>query len=58
MPFLILAQTAPTSQSPLVSFLPIVAMLAIFYFILIVPQRRQMKRTRRCWPRSRRATRW
>lgn len=43
MPFLILAQTAPTSQSPLVSFLPIVAMLAIFYFILFVPQKRQMK---------------
>ena len=42
MPFLMLAQ-ASTSQSPLVSFLPIVAMLAIFYFILFVPQKRQMK---------------
>jgi preprotein translocase subunit YajC len=42
MPVIILAQAAP-SQSPLVSFLPIVAMLAIFYFILFVPQRRQMK---------------
>ena len=42
MPFLMLAQAAP-AQSPLVSFLPIVAMLAIFYFILFVPQRRQMK---------------
>jgi len=42
MPFLILAQAAP-SQSPIVSFLPIVAMLAIFYFILFVPQKRQMK---------------
>ncbi len=42
MPVIILAQAAQ-SQSPLVSFLPIVAMLAIFYFILFVPQRRQMK---------------
>jgi preprotein translocase subunit YajC len=42
MPFLMLAQAAP-NQSPFVTFLPIVAMLAIFYFILIVPQRRQMK---------------
>ncbi|HEX8453082.1 MAG TPA: preprotein translocase subunit YajC [Longimicrobium sp.] len=42
MPSLILAQAA-TSQSPFVSFLPIVAMLAIFYFILFVPQKRQMK---------------
>ncbi len=42
MPLLMLAQAAP-NQSPLVTFLPIVAMLAIFYFILIVPQRRQMK---------------
>jgi preprotein translocase subunit YajC len=41
MPFLMLAQ-APT-QSPFVTFLPIVAMLAIFYFILFVPQKRQMK---------------
>jgi preprotein translocase subunit YajC len=41
MPVIILAQAQ--SQSPLVSFLPIVAMLAIFYFILFVPQRRQMK---------------
>jgi preprotein translocase subunit YajC len=41
MPFLMLAQAAP--RSSLVSFLPIVAMLAIFYFILFVPQRRQMK---------------
>ncbi len=42
MPVIILAQAAQ-SQSPLVSFLPIVAMLAIFYFILFVPQKRQMK---------------
>ncbi len=45
MPLLMLAQAAP-NQSPLVTFLPIVAMLAIFYFILIVPQRRQMKQHR------------
>jgi len=37
-----LAQAAP-AQNPLVSFLPILAMLAIFYFVLFVPQRRQMK---------------
>ncbi len=42
MPFLMLAQAAQPRNS-LVSFLPIVAMLAIFYFILFVPQRRQMK---------------
>jgi len=42
MPLLMLAQAAP-NQSPLITFLPIVAMLAIFYFILIVPQKRQMK---------------
>ncbi len=42
MHLLMLAQAAST-QSPLITFLPIAAMLAIFYFILIVPQRRQMK---------------
>ena len=42
MLFLTLAQAAPARNS-LVSFLPIVAMLAIFYFILFVPQKRQMK---------------
>ena len=37
-----LAQAAPAA-SPLTTFLPIVLMLAIFYVILIVPQRRQQK---------------
>jgi preprotein translocase subunit YajC len=41
MPIVILAQAA--TRSPIATFLPIVLMLAIFYFILIVPQRRQMK---------------
>jgi preprotein translocase subunit YajC len=42
MPIVILAQAAAT-RGPIATFLPIVLMLAIFYFILIVPQRRQMK---------------
>ena len=42
MDILILAQAGATSN-PIATFAPLVAMLAIFYFILIVPQRRQHK---------------
>jgi preprotein translocase subunit YajC len=42
MDVLMLAQAAP-AQNPLATYLPIAAMLAIFYFVLFVPQRRQMK---------------
>ncbi|HEX2204909.1 MAG TPA: preprotein translocase subunit YajC [Longimicrobium sp.] len=38
---LMLAQAQ--GANPILSFVPILAMLAIFYFILIVPQRRQLK---------------
>ncbi|HYW06201.1 MAG TPA: preprotein translocase subunit YajC [Longimicrobium sp.] len=34
---------ATTSTNPLVSALPIIALMAIFWFVLIVPQRRQAK---------------
>lgn len=33
-----------TGANPLVQFIPLLAMLAIFYFLLILPQRRQAKR--------------
>ena len=42
MHILTLAQATATSN-PIATFLPIVLMLAIFYVILIVPQRRQQK---------------
>ena len=41
---LVLAQAeGAQGANPILSFVPILAMLAIFYFILIVPQRRQLK---------------
>lgn len=42
MDILTLAQ-ANTTSNPIATYLPIVLMLAIFYFILFVPQRRQQK---------------
>jgi preprotein translocase subunit YajC len=42
MDILTLAQANATSN-PIATYLPIVLMLAIFYFILFVPQRRQQK---------------
>lgn len=33
----------PTGSSPLISFVPIAAMFAIFYFLLIRPQQQQQK---------------
>jgi preprotein translocase subunit YajC len=48
---MLLAQTeapAPTGgANPLINLLPLLGMLAIFYFLLIVPQRRQMKEHQR-----------
>lgn len=42
MDILTLAQATPTSN-PIATWLPIVAMLGIFYFLLFVPQKRQQK---------------
>ncbi|HEX8432260.1 MAG TPA: preprotein translocase subunit YajC [Longimicrobium sp.] len=39
---LTLAQ-ATTNSNPIISALPIIALMAIFWFVLIVPQRRQAK---------------
>lgn len=39
----LLLQT-PTPQNPLVSFLPILLIFAIFYFLLFLPMQRQKKR--------------
>ncbi|HEX8695094.1 MAG TPA: preprotein translocase subunit YajC [Longimicrobium sp.] len=44
----ILLQGAPQGgANPLVNLLPLLGMLAIFYFLLIVPQRRQVKEHQR-----------
>ena len=43
MDFLMLAQASPAGNA-IGTFLPIVAMLVIFYFLLFVPQRRQQKK--------------
>ena len=40
---LVLAQTAP-GISPWRAWLPLVGMMAVFYFILILPRQREMKR--------------
>ena len=49
MPLLfILLQTAPAagSSSSLLSFLPIILMIAIFYFLVFMPMRKQQKNTK------------
>lgn len=45
---LILLQTAPAagSSSSLLSFLPIILMIAIFYFLVFMPMRKQQKNTK------------
>jgi preprotein translocase subunit YajC len=45
MPFydFILLQTAPSSGSPLLSFLPLLLIVAIFYFLVFMPMQRQRK---------------
>jgi preprotein translocase subunit YajC len=42
--FFLLQQAAPTAQSnPLVSFLPLIAIVAIFYFLVFMPMQKQKK---------------
>jgi preprotein translocase subunit YajC len=45
MPFydLILLQAAPSSGNPLLSFLPLLLIVAIFYFLVFMPMQRQRK---------------
>jgi preprotein translocase subunit YajC len=45
---LILLQTAPAagSSSSLLSFLPIILMIAIFYFLVFMPMRKHQKNTK------------
>ncbi|SRR5690348_15783339 len=44
---LILQQTAPAAgSSSLLSFLPIILMIAIFYFLVFMPMRKQQKNTK------------
>ena len=45
MPFydLILLQAAPSSGNPLISFLPLLLIVAIFYFLVFMPMQRQRK---------------
>jgi preprotein translocase subunit YajC len=40
---LILLQTAAPASNPLVSFLPLVFIVAIFYFLVFMPMQRQKK---------------
>ena len=39
----------PGAGGLLVSLLPIILMVAVFYFIVIRPQRKRDKENRRCW---------
>src|SRR5688572_7217349 len=43
-PLLLLLAQAPAPISPWRAWLPLVGMMAIFYFILILPRQREMKR--------------
>jgi preprotein translocase subunit YajC len=46
MPFydlILLQQAAPTSGNPLISFLPLLLIVAIFYFLVFMPMQRQRK---------------
>ena len=42
---LILLQTTPSSGNPLLSFLPLLLIVAIFYFLVFMPMQRQRKQT-------------
>jgi preprotein translocase subunit YajC len=44
-PIVLLAAAQPAPQSGLVAFLPMIAIFAIFYFILIAPMRKRQKKT-------------
>jgi preprotein translocase subunit YajC len=43
---LVLLQAASPASSPYAQFLPIVLMIAIFYFLVFMPMRRQQKNTK------------
>ncbi len=45
MPTLLAAAPAPPEANPIVSLLPMIAIFAIFYFLLIAPMRRRQKKT-------------
>ncbi len=40
---ILLLQTAPSSGNPLLSFLPLLLIVAIFYFLVFMPMQRQRK---------------
>ncbi|MGH9558387.1 MAG: preprotein translocase subunit YajC [Bryobacteraceae bacterium] len=41
--FLLLQQSAAATSNPLVSFLPLIFIVAIFYFLVFMPMQRQKK---------------
>lgn len=43
-PFLFFLQTAPSGSGGLLTFLPMVLIFAIFYFLLVLPMQRQRKK--------------
>jgi len=59
IPF-VLAQAAPAaagaSSNPILTFLPIIVLFGVFYFLMIRPQMKRQKelRTMLCWSRCRR----
>ena len=42
-PSLVLLQSAPSSGNPLMGFLPLLLIVAIFYFLVFMPMQRQRK---------------
>ena len=55
--FLIQAQQAPASN-PLMSFLPLIFIVAIFYFLVFMPMQRQKKTQAKCYRACRAAMKW
>ena len=41
---LLLAMATPQGANPLISFIPLIAMLAIFYFILVLPMKKKQQK--------------
>ena len=54
--FCIQAQHRPPASNPLMSFLPLIFIVAIFYFLVFMPMQRQKKQQARCWRACRAAT--
>ncbi len=44
MPLTLILQASPQASNPIVGFLPIILIFAIFYFLLFMPMQRQKKR--------------